>query len=348
VFVSATEHPNDPSDPSDKAFPDFAKHVITHPHDAFTKYALSDPRRAETLFRSKLPETISSRVDWPTLKLQPSTFVDTDLRETRADLLFTARCHDHHELQFYLLLEGQSKPDPSMPLRLLAYHVAIYQEQFNQNKLPLVPVISFVLHQGPKPWNITVHFADLFALPEGIHESLAPFLPSFRYALFDLTDYKPESMEHDRALQTILQLMKMARLRDIEAFLTWLVKTFNEALSDHLIRAMLTYCLSLNKPVDLAKIQLILKGNPHLEQQAMSIAEQLRTEGLQEGLQKGRQEGLVAAMQKSVLDVLKLRFDRVPRGLRVHIQAITDPNQLDHLHKSAVRAASLEDFAKNL
>jgi hypothetical protein len=65
-------------------------------------------------------------------------------------------------------------------------------------------------------------------------------------------------------------------------------------------------------------------------------------------MQKGIKKGRVAAMQRSVLDVLSLRFELVPEGLCEQICSIADADQLDRLHKIAVRAASLEDFSGHL
>ena len=44
----------------------------------------------------------------------------------------------------------------------------------------------------------------------------------------------------------------------------------------------------------------------------MTLADQLREEGLQEGLQEGRQEGL----QEGIVEALEIRFGQIPEGLR--------------------------------
>jgi predicted transposase YdaD len=84
----------------------------------------------------------------------------------------------------------------------------------------------------------------------------------------------------------------------------------------------------------------------------MSLAEQFRQEGIrkgrQQGRQEGRQEGLIFSKQQDILEALEIRFDRVPEGLREEIEEITDSKKLTHLHRAAIRSATLDDFAQAL
>jgi hypothetical protein len=72
----------------------------------------------------------------------------------------------------------------------------------------------------------------------------------------------------------------------------------------------------------------------------MTIAQQLRQEGLQKGLQKG--------LHESILEVLEVRFGPVPAGLRDAIETIQDETRLRGLRKASLQAASLEDFSRAL
>jgi hypothetical protein len=72
----------------------------------------------------------------------------------------------------------------------------------------------------------------------------------------------------------------------------------------------------------------------------MSLAEQFR--------QEGRQEGLIFSQQRAILEALEIRFDRVPEGLREEIEAITDSKKLTHLHRAAITSTYLESFAAEL
>ena len=72
----------------------------------------------------------------------------------------------------------------------------------------------------------------------------------------------------------------------------------------------------------------------------MTLAEQWRQEGMEEGMEKGREQA-----QQSVIDVLEVRFGRVPEGLAEKIQHERSLAKLRTLLLQALKAVSLEDFA---
>jgi predicted transposase YdaD len=92
----------------------------------------------------------------------------------------------------------------------------------------------------------------------------------------------------------------------------------------------------------------------------MTLAQQLRNEGRQEGRNEGRQEGRnegrqegerkgsVATGRQAVLEALEIRFGPVPEGLRESIAEIDDPERLRVLHRKAIVSASVEVFAAAL
>jgi hypothetical protein len=52
--------------------------------------------------------------------------------------------------------------------------------------------------------------------------------------------------------------------------------------------------------------------------------------------------------QRDILEALEIRFERIPEGLAEEILSINEPNKLTLLLRSAIRSASLEDFANSL
>jgi len=59
------------------------------PHDAFVKYTFSKLENAAVTLRSVLPESLSRRVDWQSLRLESGSHVDHLLSDTHTDLLFS-------------------------------------------------------------------------------------------------------------------------------------------------------------------------------------------------------------------------------------------------------------------
>lgn len=72
----------------------------------------------------------------------------------------------------------------------------------------------------------------------------------------------------------------------------------------------------------------------------MTLAQQYR--------QEGRQEGILASRRQDVLEALEIRFARVPEGLRETVEAINDEAKLRTLHRAAIQCNSVEEFAASI
>ena len=107
--------------------------------------------------------------------------------------------------------------------------------------MPLPPVLTFVFHQGPDAWNVSTAFEDLFELPEEASAALLPFLPKFHHALLDLTRFDPTTGEDDARLRAVLQLMKLARRKELLRFFQWLAAYSASELPDNLLGLMLLF-----------------------------------------------------------------------------------------------------------
>jgi len=268
-----------------------------HTHDGFFKAVFSQPEHATAFFKSHLPPEIVSRIDWPSLALLPGSFIKSTLQQMHADLLFSASMGGR-ETRLYLLFEHQSSPDPAMPLRLLGYVMEILTQHHKAHGFPLPPVLPLVLHQGPDAWHVSTAFEDLFELPEDLAPALRPFLPQFRHALLDLTRFDPASEEADTRLRVVLQLMKLARQKELLRFFKWLAGFSARELPDSLLGLMLLYALHADSDLDAETIYHNLSSNPELEKNTMSVAEKLIAQGINRGLEAGSWIGRIQLLEE--------------------------------------------------
>src|SRR5262249_42727228 len=140
---------------------------------------------AGTFLREHLPADVAELLSPEPPEPMPGSFVDEELREHHADLLFTVHLKAGRDALAYVLMEHKSSPDPGARLQLLRYVVRVLTQWYEQNKpeLPLPPVLPLLAHQGPRSWGISCEFIDLFG---PVPEPLRPYLPSFRHAVVDL------------------------------------------------------------------------------------------------------------------------------------------------------------------
>ncbi|MBF0103615.1 MAG: hypothetical protein HQK77_22170, partial [Desulfobacterales bacterium] len=66
------------------------------------------------------------------------------------------------------------------------------------------------------------------------------------------------------------------------------------------------------------------------------------------GIEKGIEIGIHQGIQKGIIDILKLRFKRIPKAIPKTIQDITDSAKLNRLLKKAVQVDSLDMFVKEI
>ena len=159
-------------------------------HDALFKSTFSDPRHAEGALRAALPPTFASRCDWATLALVPGSFVDVELKDRHADLLFRVTLSGREAL-VYLLYEHQSAPHSLMPFRLVAYSVRIWERWLKErdpsgqaHRLPVI--VPVVLHHGVGGWTAARSLEELYDVDAETLVSLGEHVLRQRFVLDDL------------------------------------------------------------------------------------------------------------------------------------------------------------------
>jgi len=321
---------------------------IHHPHDKLFKAGFSDPAHAGAFLRSQLPEVLSSRIAWDALQLEPGSYVDSQFRESESDLLFCAPFGENAGL-LYLLFEHQRSRDPWMGLRLLRYMIRIWESwRRNHPDAKRLPVIlPIVLAQNEGHWGIATRFRDLLDIPPGMEEDLGADVPDFRFRLIELSEMPFQKIVGTPEGILILRVLKADVSGELLGGDVW-----DEALLAQVSRdafeLVLRYLLS--RDIDMTTFRRKVKSIQQAEvrKTTMTLAEQIRQEGLNQGLSQGRQEGVSRGRQEDVIEVLEIRFGEIPEGLKTAISEVQDTDHLKHLHREAIRCADVESFTRAL
>ena len=308
-----------------------------HAHDRLFRAGLSNPAAAAAFLIDRLPPEVAARIDWSTLKLEPGSFVDPDLRLSESDLLF----------------EHQSTRDPRLPMRLLRYKVGIWHrwEQISDNRPPYPQIVSIVLAQNGSVWNVDPTLSSLFSFT-GPDDPMRRYLPDFLYELIQLAALPFDAIRSTPDGILTLRVLKAERSGELLTDPIWDEELLAKVLIDtfHLIVSYMYSRDSVDNDALFHKIKSI-GSEPH-RTAAMTLAQKLRQDGIQEGIKtgelKGRMEERTHSRRQSVLEALDLRFGPIPDGLRDSIEAIADPEKLRALLRAAIVADSLESFAASL
>ncbi|HEX6811363.1 MAG TPA: Rpn family recombination-promoting nuclease/putative transposase, partial [Planctomycetota bacterium] len=100
---------------------------IHNPHDALFRAVFADPQRAAELLRSVLREDVIAATDWSSLERIDASFVDEELRDQQADLLFRAKVNGR-TCYFHILFEHKSGRYRFAVFQLLRYVVRIWEQ----------------------------------------------------------------------------------------------------------------------------------------------------------------------------------------------------------------------------
>jgi hypothetical protein len=325
-----------------------ADETLHQPHDKFFRTAFSDLATATSFLCAYLDRNLVALTDWSTLRSEPGSFIDEQMKAFEVDLLFTAKIHGE-DTHFYFLCEHQSTEDPAMALRLLIYMTRIWTLEAKSQgvAVKLTPIIPVVVAQDSKVWKTSARFRDLFGLSSGKWNEVHGFTPDFTFRLLQLVELPFESIQGTSDGKMALRVLKAQAVGELLSDYVWdasLLRTVSRELLENFIR------YTLNEDVDKEHFWLKLKELPRkdLSPNTMTLAEKIRAEGRDQGRAEGRYEGRLDAAFMMLCASLETRFDFLPEGLREILRQINDVERLEALNRRAIRCASLEEFAAEL
>jgi len=328
--------------------------TTSSPHDALVRGVFSSPENAAGHIRAVLPDAISERIEWNSLRLEPGQYVEPDLTDQYSDLLYSVRLADHPALIF-VLYEHQSTGDGMMALRLLRYMSAIWKRWLDDNEgAKLVPpIIPIVLSNAQGGWRWPTSMAELYDAPPDLHADLLPYLPSFRFALDDLMDRTDDELLARTATALgVLAVLALRHGRDeqglaprIASWAKLVAAVFSADNGREALGMLVRYAVLANQRTtiqDLADVLVPLLGEGAREV-VMTEGERLIQQGEFRGRKEGRKEGETKGRAASVVAVLTARGIQVSNEYRTRIESCTDIPTLDRWIVRSATVSSVDE-----
>ena len=254
------------------------------PHDKLIKEFLANRETAASFFDHYLPSDIRESLCLETLEICKDSFVEPDLREFFSDLLYKARFGDRNGY-LYMLIEHKSHPEKHTALQVLGYIRGIWTLHLKQASRPLPVIVPLVLHHSPRPWPYST---DLLSLLDGPDKRFLPYIPDFSFVLVDLFRFSDKDIKGAVLCRVSLLLLKHVstpgyedKIPDILSFLKTLLE---KQTGLQYIETVIRYILSTAK-----NLKQIVEEKLSAEQGAltMTIAEQLKQQGMRQGFLEG-------------------------------------------------------------
>ncbi len=146
----------------------------TQPHDRFFKLIFSDPQKARALLQGHLSPALQQAIDLETLTPDTQAYVDEEIKEYEADLVFNCLTRETKEpLKIAFLLEHKSYVPKYIHFQLLRYMLNRWEKQIKQGEKP-VAVIPEVVYHGRSQWQPRPLPTNFFQNLSGMVERISP------------------------------------------------------------------------------------------------------------------------------------------------------------------------------
>ena len=265
---------------------------IAHPHDHIVRKVMSDLRLAREFFAIHLPEHIRQVIELESLELLPGSFIDKMLEETRMDLLYRVK-FINWDGYLYLMVEHQSTPNKLMPIRMNQYACNVIEHYLKKGKGRIIPAIYRVLiYHGRKKYPYSLEVEDYVDSPP----LLAKEFCSLRVQLVDFRQIDDEQLKKNDNIGVMEYILKHTYEKDLLPFLREIadkLRLLDQTGYRDYLHDMLHYAIERGEArnpeafFDLVTSRVSVK----IGGEVMTIAEQLRYEGMQVGIQRGHYEG---------------------------------------------------------
>ena len=273
---------------------------IHQPHDKYFKAVFKKPVVVRDFIQAHIPKEIIKKVDLKSISLTNASFVkdNEDMGALYSDLVFKAKISGR-DSYIYFLIEHQRTQDNTMPLRILEYNVELMKQHLEDTETDKLPIILNVcIQNGETKYTGPLNFIDMFEEPE-----LAESWLFRNYYVVDLCSTEDsEILKHKKAALAELVL----KLGGLRKFYSWYKQnesvwvSLSENVDIKYLQRSIRY-ISTRESIHKEKIfKLLSKAGPKNRKAMMTVARQIKEEGIKEGLLKGKREGLLKGKREGI------------------------------------------------
>ncbi len=281
---------------------------LQRPHDKLVQSVLGDLASATSFLQLHLPESLTQALNWATLRLDNTTFVDDAMQDRESDCLYQVEhVSDEQRVFIYVLIEHQSRVDTWMRLRLLKYCCRIWERQLGRTPSPrrLQAIVPLVFYQGERRWTPSTEFADLFA--DSVRDW--PWIPHFRHELLDQSGLPVEAVQGEVKVQ-IMALLMLAAYHPAEGWMErvaalWgLLAEVTPSGGVNYVERFVRYILSTQDREVASQFGEVLRRYSEGDD-VRSYAQELLEEGEAKGRAEGRAEGALQTQVEMVENLIR-------------------------------------------
>jgi len=263
---------------------------LINSHDRFFKELFSKKAEVSEFIAKTFPIEISKKIDFQTLELDKTEYIDSKLKTNYSDIVYNCRYGISTKIKISLLFEHKSYTETFPHFQLLGYMLKIWETQIKQ-KQELTPVIPIIFYHGEKKWtykNLNDYFKE-------IDSDLNKFIPNFDYQLIDTSNYTDdEIIKLFSNLQLQIGILILKNIYDEQKIIQETEKFFaniNQLLQTEqgesffeTIISYLYYATNLETQKIVEKMRTI---SPKAGEKFISTAMRLENKGEKRGLIKG-------------------------------------------------------------
>ena len=287
-------------------------------HDVFFKAMYSKPKYSLDIFRLVLSKREQALFNWNTLKLEITSFLDKELSEKRADLLFSVNLKNSNErVGVLFLLEHKSSEDPNTLIQLLEYQTTIYKEK----RMPIIPILFY--HGKKREWKLPLNFHDFLKDFRGrLRRRFKKDVLNFRYRLLNVQSLDINTEAKGLTAQLILFIFKniwdLDKPKARELFKLggklsekdWKYIVSNVALYVKLYDPDFSWKVLQEVGVEVnADLKIFKPKGGDMSLLAQYALADKEEELIKKGMERGRQEGIERGRQAVILNMLKKKLD---------------------------------------